>query len=117
MFLSLAHIIVAVMVIIVLYYAYFKNSILGKLAAFVILAGIVVSQLFSGFAGLIADVEFLNFLESIFRGIASLVIYAELVVLVILVFFSKFKSKENILNGAIIVYIIFVLLLQFNVFR
>lgn len=113
---SIAQIIVAVLAIIVLIFAYFKNNTLGKLAAFVILAAILLAQFFSGLAGLISSVDFLNFLESIFRGIAGLIIYAELAVLIILVFFSKFKSKEALLNWSIIIYVILVLLIEFNVF-
>ncbi len=116
MLLSIAQIIVAVLALIILLFAYFKNSTLGKLAAFVILAAILLAQLFNGFAGLISSVDFLNFLESIFRGIADLIIYAELVILVILAFFSKHKSKETLLNWSIIGYIVLVLLIEFNVF-
>jgi Na+/proline symporter len=116
MLLLIARIIVALLALIVLFYAYFKNNTLGKLSAFVILAAILFAQLFNGFAGLVSGVDFLNFAENIFRGIAGLIIYAELVVLVILVFFSKHKTKEALLNWSIIGYVILVLLIQFNVF-
>jgi len=117
MFLSIIQIVIAVLALIVLFYAYFKNSPLAKISAFVILAAILLAQLFAGFAGLISGVDFLNFLESIFRGIAGLVIYAELVVLIILVFFSKYKTKDALLKWSIIVYTILVLLVELNVFR
>ena len=117
MLLSIAQIIVAAAAIIVLIFAYFKNNALAKFSAFVILAAILIAQLFNGLAGLISSVDFLNFLESIFKGIADLIIYAELVVLVLLMFFSKFKSKEIVLNVSLIVYIILVLLIQFGVFN
>jgi len=116
MFLSIAQIIVAALVFIVLFFAYFKNNTLAKLSAFVILAAIILTQLFNGLAGVISGVDFLNFLESIFRGIAGLIIYAELAVLVILAFFSKHKSKVALLSGSIIAYIILMLLIEFNVF-
>ncbi|GEM_PF-750721 len=116
MLLSIAQIVVAVLALIILFFAYFKNNTLGKLAAFVILAAILLAQLFNGFAGLISSVDFLNFLESIFRGIAGLIVYAELIVLVILAFFSKHKTKVSLLNWSIIAYIILVLLIEFHVF-
>jgi D-alanyl-lipoteichoic acid acyltransferase DltB (MBOAT superfamily) len=116
MLLLFARIIVALLALLVLFFAYIKNNTLGKLSAFVILAAILLAQLFNGFAGVISNIDFLNFLENIFRGIAGLVIYAELVFLIILVFFSKHKTKEALLNWSIIGYVILVLLIQFNVF-
>jgi len=117
MLLLIVQIVIALLALVVLFFAYFKNNTLGKLAAFVILTAILVVQVLNGFAGLIADVEFLNFLESIFKGVAGLVIYAELIVLILLVFFSKHKTKEALLKWSLVAYVVLVLLMEFNVFR
>lgn len=116
MLLSIAQIIIALLVLLVLFYAYFKNNTLAKLSAFVILTAIIVVQLLHGLAGLISSVDFLNFLESIFNGIADLIKYAALVVLVLLVFVSKYKTKDALLKWSIVAYIVLVLLIEFNVF-
>ena len=117
MLLSIVHIVIAVLGLIVLFFAYFQNNTLGKLAAFVILAAIFLTQLLNGFAGLVSDVNFLNFLEAIFRGISGLVVYVELALLIILIFFTKHKSKAEILKWSLVGYIILVLLLEFGVFK
>jgi hypothetical protein len=50
-----------------------------------------------------------------FKGISGIVIYAELVLLIILVFFSKYKTKVPLLKWTIVVYVVLVLLVEFNV--
>ncbi len=115
MLLTIAHLIVAVLVLVILYFAYFRNNTLGKLSAFVILAAIVLVQVLNGLAGIIADVDFLNFLENLLKGISGIVIFAELVLLIILAFFGKHKSKEDLLKWSIVGYVVLVLLIEFNV--
>lgn len=117
MLVSIVQIIIAALGLLILFYAYFRNNTLGKLAVFIILTAIFLIQFLNGFAGLIADVDFLNFLESIFRGIADLVVYVELAALVFVMFFTKHKSKEVILKYALIGYIVLVLLIEFGVFK
>ncbi|MBU1019595.1 MAG: hypothetical protein KJ847_00155 [Firmicutes bacterium] len=114
---NIIQIMIPVLALIVLFFAYFKNNNLGKLSAFTMLAAILLVHVLNGFAGLISDVDFLNFLENIFRGVSGLVVYAELVVLVILVFFSKYKSKVALLKWSIVAYVVLVLLLEFHVFN
>jgi len=116
MLLSIAQVVVAVFALIVMYFAYFKNNTLGKLSAFVILTAILLIQVFNGLAGVIAGADFLNFLESIFKGIAGLIIYVELAALIILTFFSKFKTKVALLKWSIVGYVILSLLIEFHVF-
>jgi len=113
----IVQIIIAALALVVLFFAYFKNNTLAKLVAFVILTAILIVQVLYGFAGLITDVEFLNFLESILKGVAGLVVYAELAVLILLVFFSKHKTKEALLKWSIVAYVILVLIIEFNVFN
>jgi hypothetical protein len=117
MLLSIAQIIVAGLVLYVLYFGYFKKNVLAKFAAFIILAAIMLIELLHGFAGLISDVDFLNFLETIFNGIAGLVIYAELVGLIVLLFFTKLKYKDSALKWALIAYVVLVLLIEFGLFK
>jgi len=112
---ALANIIIAISAIIILFFAFTANSKLGKMISFIILASILISGFFTGFADLISGVDFLNFLESIFRGLADIIVYIELALIVFVTFF-KFASSNILIKGSAVVYVVFVLLMQFGVF-
>ena len=117
MFNEIARIIIGLCILFIVFFAYMKKDTLPKLVSYIILASIALTMTFAGFAGLISDVDFLNFLESIFRTLADLVVFVEIVVILFLLFFSKNKTKIMILKVAIIIYVILTALLAFGVFR
>jgi len=114
---EIARIIVAASILIIVFIAFVKKDTLPKLVSYTILASIALSMAFSGFAGLIANVDFLNFLESIFRFLADIVVFLEIGIIVFLLFFSKFKTKVILLKVVIIIYVVLTLLLEFGVFK
>ena len=116
MFNEIARIIIATSILLIVFFAYIKKDTLPKLVTFTILASIALTMALSGLAGLISGVDFLNFLESIFRSLADLVVYVELGLIIFLLFFSKYKTKISLLRIAIIVYVVTKLLLAFGVF-
>ncbi|MDO9629038.1 MAG: hypothetical protein Q7I99_03975 [Acholeplasmataceae bacterium] len=117
MFNEIARIIIGFSILLILFFAYMKKDMLPKLVSFTILASIAFAMIFTSFARLISDVDFLNFLESIFRTLADLVVFVEIVVILFLLFFSKFKTKVMVIKVVIIVYVVLVALLAFGVFR
>jgi len=114
---ELARITIALSILVILFFAYNKKDTLPKLVSFIILASIALSMALTGFAGLISDVNFLDFLETIFRALAGLVVYVEIGLIIFLLFFSKYKTKVMLLKLAIIIYSVLTILLAFNVFR
>ncbi len=117
MLIELTRIIIALSILVIVVFAYIKKDMLPKLISYVILSSIALSMILSGLAGLISGVDFLNFLESIFRTLADLVIYLEVGIIIFLLFFSKFKTKITLLKVVIIVYVVLTLLLAFGVFN
>jgi hypothetical protein len=117
MFNQIAQIIVAVSIFIIVFFAYLEKDRLPKLVSYTILASIAITMALNGLAGLISGVDFLNFLESIFRTMADFVVFLEIGLIIFLMFFSKHKTKITLLKVFIIIYIIFTLILRFGLFN
>lgn len=115
MFNEIARIIIAASILLIVFFAFMKKDMLPKLLSYTILASIALSMAFSGLAGLIADIDFLNFLESIFRTLADIVVFLEISVIIFLLFFSKFKTKFMLLKVVTIIYVVLTLLLALGV--
>lgn len=92
-----------------------KNK-LARVVSYTILASIAISMALNGMAGIIADVDFLSFLVRFFQFVSDIIVYVELGLIVFLLFFSKHKSKIMLLKVAIIVYVIFTLVIELNIF-
>lgn len=114
---EIARIIIAITILLILFFAYTTKGMLPKLVSFVILTSIALSMVFSGLAGLISGIDFLNFLESLFRTIADIIVYVEVGFIIFLLFFSKVKTKRMPLKVAIIIYVVLTLLLAFGIFN
>lgn len=114
---SLALIVIALSIIVILLFAYMKKDKLARFVAFTILAAIALGMALNGLANLISDIDFLSFIVSFFRFLADIVIFIELAIILFLVFLSKFKTKIMFLKIAIIVYVILKLLIEFNIFN
>lgn len=112
---SIIRIIIAVSIIIVLFFAYMKKDKLARNVSYIVLASIMITQALTGFATLIGGIDFLNFLEQIFRGVADVVVFVELGLIIFFTFF-KFATKNRILKVSILVYVVLVLLVEFGVF-
>ncbi|MFO7969479.1 MAG: hypothetical protein R6U15_05140 [Candidatus Izemoplasmatales bacterium] len=113
---SLLTIFIAITIIIILIFAYLKKSKLASLVAFTILGAYAISMAINGFVSLIADVDFLSFLETFFRFINDIIVFIEAGVIIFLLFFTKHKTKVMLLKVAIIVYVVLRLLVELNVF-
>ncbi len=113
---SLFLLIVAVSILFILFFAFMTKNKLASYVSYTILASIAITMALNGMAGIIADVDFLSFLVRFFQFLSDIIVYIELGLIVFLLFFSKHKSKNMLLKVAIIVYVIFTLLLTFNLF-
>jgi hypothetical protein len=116
MLIEFARIIIAASILVIIFFAYMKKDTLPKLVTYIILTSIALAMALNGFAGLISDIEFLNFLENLFRSISGLIIYVELGLIIFLLFFSKHKTKITVLKVVIIIYVVLKLLLAFGIF-
>jgi hypothetical protein len=114
---EILRIVLALSILVIVFFAYMKKDSLPKLVTYTILSSIALSMALSGLAGLIADIEFLNFMENIFRTLSDLVVYVEIGLIIFLLFFTKHKTKIAVLKVIIIVYIVVKLLLVFGVFN
>lgn len=113
---SLLQIFVAVAIGFILFFAYMTKNKLASYVSYTILAAYALSMAFNGMMGMINSIDFLSFLESFIRFLNDLVVFVEIGVILFLLFLSKYKSKIMILKVAIIVYVVLVLLLEFNLF-
>ena len=82
--------IVVVCSLIILYFAYVKNSNLGRLSIFVIFGSLLLQE----FIGILQTLDFLNALSSLLGQISTFVIYGEIILLIVL-FVGKIKEKSN----------------------
>jgi hypothetical protein len=98
--------------LIILYYAYFKKSVLAKLIVFVLLGAILVSN----FLGLLGQVDFLDFLDNAFNVLKSFIIFIEIGLNIFLVFFKMKEKHTSVLKITTIVLIVLLLLVEFNIF-
>ena len=114
MFIEIARIIIGVSILFIVFFAFTTKDALSKLVTFVILASIGLTMVLSGLAGLISGVDFLNFLESIFRTLADLVVFVEIVLIIFLLFFSKNKTKIMLLKIVIILYVVLTAVMAFG---
>lgn len=115
MFSSLIQLSIAVAIIFILIFAFLSKNKLATVVSFTILASYAISMALGGMAGLIADVNFLSFLESFIRLLNDIVVYIEIGIIVFLLFFSKYKNKSMLLKVVIIVYVVLTLLLALNI--
>ena len=109
-------IIIALAALTVLFFAYTTKSKLARTVSYIILASVLLTQALGGLANLISDIEFLNFLEQLFRGVNGLIVFIEVGLIIFVTFFYKFGTKNPLLKGAIIVYAVLVVLVEFGVF-
>lgn len=108
--------IIGAAILIILFFAYTTKNKLASYVSYTILAAVAISMSLNGLAGLIADIDFLSFLESFLRLLSDIVVFIELVVILLLLFISKFKSKVMLLKVTIIVYVVLKLIIEFNIF-
>jgi hypothetical protein len=112
---SLIQLFIAVAIIIVLIFAFMSKNKLAAVVSYTILASYALSMAFGGMAELIADINFLSFLESFLKLLNDIVVFVELGIIVFILFFSKYKNKSMLLKIVIIVYVVLTLLLALNI--
>lgn len=94
-----------------LVFAFFRNKRVAELATLTIFA----SYLFGRTMNTIGDISFLQELKSILGGVADLVLYIEIGLILFVCFF--YLGKTNILFRTLaILYVAARLLLEFNIF-
>lgn len=113
---SLFLLIIAASIIIVLIFAYTSKNKLASYVAYIILASMAISMAFNGLSGIIADIDFLSFLESFFRFLNDIIVFIEIGLILFLLFFTKHKSNIILLKVAIITYVILTLVIELNIF-
>lgn len=102
--------------LLIAFYAY-RNNAKGPLyISLTIVTSILLQLALNSFAGVIANINFLDFLRQIALGISGLVVYVELAIIVFIAFFSGYKFKKDLLKIAAGVYVVLTLLIEFNVF-
>lgn len=113
---SLMEIVIAGSIAFILFFAFTTKSKLARYVVYTILAAYALGMALSGMIGVIDGVDFLAFLVSFLEFLRSLIVFVELGIIIFLLFLSKFKTKVMILKVAIIVYVVFTLVLEFNLF-
>ncbi|TVP93780.1 MAG: hypothetical protein EA374_08490 [Acholeplasmatales bacterium] len=113
---ALVLIVIAASILAILFFAFMTKSKLASYVAYTILASVAVTMALNGFAGLIRDVDFLSFLVDLFRFLASIVVIAELALILFLLLMSKHKTKVLLLKIAIVVYVVLTLLVELGAF-
>lgn len=86
---------------VVLYFAFFKKSELGKLSVYVIFASILLQQLI----GIMFDWSLFNFIDDVLSFLQTFVVYAEVILLIVLLL-TKLKTCKKELKIALIVLIV-----------
>lgn len=112
---DILQLLIALSMLLIVYFAYFKKGKLPVYAALVILASIALSESLSALASVLGQVNFLDFMVRALNSLEGLVVYAELVALVYLLFFSKLKAKNGIFKVTLIVYIVLTLIMALGV--
>jgi hypothetical protein len=109
---SIFHLGIVVASLIILYFAYFTKNELAKLIVFVLLGAILIGELL----GILAGIQFLDFLGDIFNLLKTLVFFVEIAIIIFLMFF-KYKIKNNsILKITIIVLLVLLVIVEANIF-
>ena len=112
---TLARIIIAASIMIILFFAYMKKDKLSRHVAYVILAAMALSMGLSGLANLFGEIEMLSFLSDFFSLLSGVVILVEMG-LIIFLLVMRFSTKIMLLKVSIIVYVVLSLLIEFNAF-
>ena len=95
--------------IIILVFAYFKKSELGKLIIFILFAAMLLGE----FLGVLADIAFLDFLVDFFNQIKSFIVIVEIILIVIVTFFRGKQKPTRILFAAVIILLVVKLVAYF----
>lgn len=76
--------------LIILFFAYFKRSELGKLSVYVIFGSMLLQNLFSA----LMTIAIFDFMKDVLSQISTFVVYGEIILLIIL-FFGRLRSRSN----------------------
>lgn len=112
---DLVQLIIASTMLLIVYFAYTKRGKLPVHAALVILGSMALSATLSGFASFLGHVDFLDFLVRALRSLEGVVVYAEVIILVYLLFLSKYKTRNTTVKATLIVYIVLTLVLALGI--
>ena len=85
--------------IIILVYAYFKGSDLGKLIIYILFAAVLLSE----FIGILVDISIFDFLANLLNQVKGLIPLLEIILIVIVTFFKGKNKPNRILFSAIII--------------
>lgn len=88
--------------LVILYYAYFKKSELGKLSIYVIFGSILLRDLLS----VLTTLDFFGFLKEVLGTVTTFVLYGEILLLVLLVITRLRKTSNKYFKISLIFLII-----------
>lgn len=95
-----------------LYFAFFKNSSLGKLSIFVIFGSILLQELLS----ILTKIDFLDFMSNILGTLGTFIIYGEVILLIILIILKLKESTNKYMRISLIVLIVLKLIVILGIF-
>lgn len=107
----IVNVLVVVASLVVLFFAYFKKSELGKLSVFVIFSALLLQSLI----GILVDWALFDFIVDFLNSLSTIVVYAELVLLIILLV-TRYKKANKALNISLLVLIILQLIAILGIF-
>lgn len=95
------NVLIVVASLILLYYAYFKKSELGKLAIFVVVASMLLQE----FVSILGSLDLFDFMSSILSTLGTIIVYGEVIVLILLL--VRFFAKTNqVLKASMIIVVV-----------
>jgi|AntRauTorcE11897_2_1112592.scaffolds.fasta_scaffold04933_4 hypothetical protein len=112
---ALLHLLIGVSIFVVVFYAYTAKNKLARQVTYIILVSIALSMALTGLSDFFAQIDFLSFMSDLFRQLSGLVVFVELVLIIYFTFIAKIRNKNTLLKGAILVYIVLVLVREFNI--
>lgn len=98
--------------LVILFYAYFKKSELGKYSVYVIFGSMLLQELLQ----VLITLSLFDFLRDIFSTVTTFVVYGEIILLVILVIARLRKSSNKYFKIALIFLIVLKILQVLGLF-
>lgn len=96
------NLLVVIATLVILFYAYFKKSELGKYSVYVIFGSILLQELLS----VLTTVALFDFLRDILGTVTTFVVYGEIILLVLLVIARLRKSSNKYFKISLIFLIV-----------
>ena len=106
---SILGLVVLVTSVIVLYFAFFKGSDLGKLILFILFSAILLGD----FISLLSSIALFDFIQDFFSQLSGFIVIAEIILIVIVTFVKRSSKPVKPLYITIIILLVAKLLMYF----